>query len=84
MCPPLIGELEVEFGSKKSLRGGVAGEGKRQKRPMLEQERMFMALRGVIYMDVGGYNGKVRKSGGGQNRISGRAGIGGEIRGENF
>jgi len=56
MCPPLIGELVVEFASEKKLRGGAAGEEKLQKRPMLEEESMFMTLRGVIYMDVGAYN----------------------------
>jgi hypothetical protein len=58
----LIGDLEVESGSEGWLRGDDAREENGHKRPTFEQGRMFMAFRGVIYMDVGGYNGKVGKS----------------------
>jgi hypothetical protein len=58
MCPPSVGKLEVEFGPRVRLPGDAAGQKNRHKRPTLEQRRMFMALRGVIYMDVEGFKGK--------------------------
>jgi hypothetical protein len=41
----MIGELAVESGMEKRLRGGAAGEEGGHKRPTLEQRRMFMNIR---------------------------------------
>jgi hypothetical protein len=56
----LVVELDWDFGSGKWLFGGVAGEESGHKCSTLEQRRTFMTFRGVIYMDVGGYKGKMK------------------------
>ena len=52
MCPPLLGELVVEFASEKRLDYGAAGEEKRQK---FHSRMVFPAFRRVIYIGVEGY-----------------------------
>jgi hypothetical protein len=52
----LVGEFGDEFRSEKWLLRGAVGEEKRQKS---HSKLAFLAFRIVIYMDVGGYTGKV-------------------------
>ena len=47
----------MDFCEENSLRGAASGEENFRNALRLKERRMFMGFQGVIYMDVGGYDG---------------------------